>query len=261
MTDFDFPTFDGYLSEIEQSKVKITKNWLPGDEWSGGTLPEIIKLARLGWPEGKKHMERFSAKITDRVQASLPQQSQFWDTSGLDFDMGMAINGEPECWYDFAPKEEMKFIRIGVNGFFSAGVGNEVITMRGGAICALVDALEMMNYRVELDVIQAASDNGGYASRVRIKNFSDALDIDRLAFVTTHRAMFRVLAAQHVSAKLGPVSWFCDKNHEWFKGYDIYFPPLVGMPEEFANFNKCEQHILDLLKKQGIDIQTKVQGD
>ena len=188
----------------------------------------------------------------------------FWDTTGQDFDMGMAINGEPECWYDFAPKDETKFCHIGVNLFYSCGVGHDVINMRGGAICAIVDALESIGYRCEITCVVAATDYDQYAMSTVVKNFGDALDLDRLAFITTHPAMFRRVVATNASKFSSFHSrggFRCDEKHDINKGFDIYFEQLRGYAEEFRDFNKCEAKILDLLRKQGVDIQAKMQGD
>jgi hypothetical protein len=74
----------------------------------------------------------------------------------------------------------------------SAGVSPQVIMIRGAAICALVEALEMSGRRAE--VIMACGVRNGantYSITVPVKEPDQPLDMDRLAFMLCHPAVLR----------------------------------------------------------------------
>jgi hypothetical protein len=168
-------------------------------------LDQAKKLARDGWPEGLQKLEQFRGKLENVVSHSIMRQEMFYDVTGLDWDIGAVMTGEPECWYDYSPKEESRIVRMAYNVTVSGGMGSEQMQLRGACIASLVDLLEANGVRVELDIYATLNyDNRAYYTFfVPIKQAGQQLDLDRLAFVFMHAGMSRKLMFSYAKTLYG----------------------------------------------------------
>lgn len=238
------------------------------DEFFGSvTLKRCKQLATNGWPEGLKEVNKFKGKIESITAKYVAAQEIIYDVTGLDFDMGLVMEGRPECWYDFVPKEEQKTIRIIYGIGVSAALSHEMIALRGATICAMIDILEAHNVRVELDVYfdYSPAYSGNQIAIIPIKTASQSLDLDRVAFVLMHAGMNRKLGFSYATqeiAKLhgrnpeslasGAVGWssilpdFSEYDFVMQRGYS-------GFPQ-YNDAKSMINWILEQLKTFGINL-------
>ena len=199
--------FDSWLECVDYSanrpyKLQYTESSrMIGGHYGAGftgvnTFAEALELAHKGWSEGTAHIKKLSANLVERVTREVSQDAIQFDVTGMDYDVGTYLMGAPEHWYSMEKQAgEGKVVRIIHNINASAGVDKAVITAKGAAIVALVECLELARVRVEVVVVSTTGEWSEESYRlstfVTVKQASQPLDIDMMAFAIAHPASLR----------------------------------------------------------------------
>jgi len=234
--------------------------------WSGGTKAEAYRLARKGWPEGRKGVERLMASF--KVTSKISRPYIAFDVAGEGgFDAGMLVSGVPECIMDWREGEDTRqgagpIVTVAMNISQSASITAEAIEARGAAVLTLVDALEAAGRRVE--VLIAKSNHYGpwncdVTFIVHAKRPDCPLQVDQLTFATVHVASNRQIGFSWVAraVQLGhcPAVDYGYGNvplHNLPVPVDIYLPRLNNS-DRAAHFGR--EWVLEHLKAQGVSIE------
>lgn len=202
-------TFDSFREMVEAAASG--RSSLPDDQRSSrlttsdrlkftwtGNFPDAIKLARNGWPEGRKDAEKLRADIQAKGETRLADEVVY-DVAGDEPDVARFLDGEPECMRRFESIETPtagRIVRIVVNVSAACDVPASFIAMRGAAALAIIDSLEAAGFRCEV-VIAGYTINKKRTSQfftfTTIKKAQDVVDIDTMAFAMGHPSVLRRL--------------------------------------------------------------------
>lgn len=208
--EFNFKSWGEFVDKAENGKSDMsvvdrasreTDTWM--QDWFGTKkFSEAVDLGHKGWSEGAKRvkskLEVLQGHLPSRVMRREMAMAQVGPGT---IDMQRYIMGHPEPYMVWNEYEEVsndangKVISIVFSIAASAGVSTDSMFNKGVVICALTDLLERSGYRVELTLTMSTKlgyDNG-INIRVRVKEASDVLDLDRVAFALAHAACFRRL--------------------------------------------------------------------
>jgi hypothetical protein len=166
-----------------------------GGHMGSGTnsFDEALKLARFGWPEGRKLMSESLALIIPRPE---PFRSQIYDVGGAYPIVPIAITGDPACMVDFynANIATQPIVRIDQNIRASWNVEPETMMTHGAAVLSLVSDLEARGYSVELRIFEhnhCIARGPNLIWSAIYKRAGELLDLDRAAFALAHPAVLR----------------------------------------------------------------------
>ena len=143
--------------------------------------PACQHAIQFGWPEGLSAV------------------------SGLFFDVGLVLSGEPEAWLETVETEEetkgSKVVTLALNCTVSGAIRAATIQARGAAMLALAVLLERSGRSVRIIVGDATTSDGHslYAETL-IKDAGEPFDLDKLAFWLVcpdvlRRCFFRICEA------------------------------------------------------------------
>lgn len=194
--------FDEYLSYIKDTPIKSgngkqSKDNSPKPKWDlNAGFDGAMELARKGWPEGLKKINRARQliDIPEHSDQSMQMRS-FNAVSGDEVDVGLYLSGEPECMTDYQLKltpSYGKVAKIIVNCVASCSVKAATMQHRGAAACILIDALESSGVRCEVWMLPTTSEV--FYSKVLVKKADQHVEPDRMAFMLSHPAVLRRLA-------------------------------------------------------------------
>lgn len=203
-----------------------------------------VKLAEEGWSEGAEKIKSVVDKVSEILRPKTFQQEIKYDVTGGYVNVGMYLNGEPECFVNYVPPEKpRKPLRIVVNAAASAAVDAQALINRGAAIAAAIDVLERRGYMVELDIIQSIK-NGKteYTTIARAKDMGQPIDLDRMAFCLAHPAYLRRIIfgveeqeEKDIQIKIGVGDGYGTPNEDHEIEHDIYFAKtFMGEGRKFA---------------------------
>jgi len=227
--------------------------------------------ALTGWPEGLARVKDLSEALLQKVGSAMLKETYSPSETGLFFDVGLVLSGEPEAWLEVSQTEEtakgIKLVTIGLNCTVSCGIDARVIRERGAAVLALVQLLEQAGRSVCVKVgIGVDGRNGSkdcsLEASLTLKSFGEALDADKLAFWLVsedafRRCFFRVMEAapiwEGLGAKLG--SGYGSVKQDWLpEGTEIGLKGLrYGGGDDWTE-TKTEAWIKGQLKAQGVSI-------
>jgi hypothetical protein len=160
------------------------------ESWTMGvTRPKAIVLARHGWPDGAAQAKRLLADLELPPIQETHSVTQY-DVTGSYVDIGEYVQGTPECMVAFQEdKRAVRFLHIVVSGYYAAIQDSEEVMRRGVAIVAVIDALESRGIRCSVELLTRFHPT--FEVSVRLKETTDPLNLDVLAFAVAHPAMFR----------------------------------------------------------------------
>ena len=193
--------------------------------WSGGlTWDEAKIMAKSGWLEGMKEIEKYRARILPIVADKVLRPQPTYSIAGYNVDVGSFLAGEPECFMAREWEERNypgRIFKLVCSISFSSSIEPKTIIQRGAMICALIDAIEYAGHRVEVICNDAMSANnykeeeedkgeddeygeeieeygqckeeGWLEISVVVKKTSQPLEMTDLAFCLAHPSMLRRL--------------------------------------------------------------------
>jgi hypothetical protein len=263
-------TVEEFIKSSTSGSTKSGKTYwtseilVPRAEFYGCTsADEAYKLAMFGWPQGRELIERVKAQIDGKLGSHNRQYEPVYDVCGAYVDVGRYCEGVPECMLTYEETEtpQTGFVWVHVSTGVNGGVSTRQIQLHGAAVGALVDALESAGQRVKLTWERSSVSQSGSARItlwMTLKEYDDALDMDRLAFFLTHNAPRRVMAWQEylksgLARSLGitPGSAKCLpwSNMGLFRDADIHVAHMHVNDEQDA-----ARWVLEQLAKHGITI-------
>lgn len=158
-----------------------------------------IEVARKGWPEGREAIEaltyQFKAVVEDAHREAFGQPVYTRSVTGSGVNVGRFNAGLPDAMVMRKRVEmESPIIDIVCNVSASASISSKTYMIRGAAVAALADLLELSGRRVRLTVVVNTA-GGGQTIPVytTIKNPGDPVQMDAIAFATAHPAYLRRL--------------------------------------------------------------------
>lgn len=161
--------------------------------WTGTeTFEEAINLFTYGWPEGRAKMMRAMSEA-----ASTPSMSPSFmmDVAGAYPVAALAAAGDPCAMVDFSPVEDRvrPIVRLLICCVASAAYKVDEYMNYGAAVMSYVEGLEASNFRVEIMVSYCCMQpkRGALDTRFILKRAEEPFEMDKLAFVLAHPAMFR----------------------------------------------------------------------
>lgn len=236
-------------------------------DWSGAaSFEEAVKMAREGWPEGRKLM-------VDAMASAAPITAKVadfaMDVAGAYPIAALAAAGDPMCMVDLAPVSDRAkpIIRLAINRCASAAYSAKEFMHFGAAVASYVDALEGSGYRVEIDAAMVCMDGNSrpYYCGVIIKQAHEPMEIDRMAFCLTNPAFLRRLhfaVAQNREDDNNSMS-FCgspmniepkhvDHGVLVIPGINIFNPGSKVLKSPTAAAEALEPIIRDVLSQAGV---------
>lgn len=220
-----------------------------------------MRLASDGWPEGRSQM----VAGVSSAPTSARHATHWLDVAGAYPMVPAAVAGDPACMVACGEESDPRgIVRLVVGGFYSAGNSKKSITNRGVALCAVIDAVEATGRRVEVvwAVWGKAIRTGGepYRINVTVKDASEPLDLDRLAFALAHPSAFRRLMFRQVERH------YSKEDHG--TSYGMPMPVKDDQPGAIviqpmhldveSNFNTVEAataHVAAAFKAGGVEVE------
>lgn len=194
-----FPTFADFIGTME-NVIKDDPNASGSSDphWSGArNLRDAVSICKNGWDGGRKTVE----DVMGRLQTSLKQMARemvphmVHDVAGAYPDMGLFMEGEPECMVQFVQNDDVtagQVTRLLVDCGASAIFTPEWMQKRAAAVCALVEALTMVGRSVEVWIASAVTIGSKvHDTVVCVHQAGGVLNVDDIAFTMGHPAMLR----------------------------------------------------------------------
>ena len=228
---------------------------------------EALNLAINGWPEGREKANMFSSAIVDKVSSLIEKQDIQYDVTGQDFDIGLVMQGVPECWYMLTSRivegTGTRQLRLVFNNCVSAGISTEVMTRKGAAAVALVQCLELAGFRVEIALKNGLASSYGqgssYIFQTVLKDAGQPIDIDRIVYALAHPSAFRRIGFSIFEGD----QEFMDAHSSGY-GYpaevpksmrgDIYIGSSLLGGSQWDSAEATEEWILNELQRQGVKL-------
>lgn len=157
------------------------------------------EVARNGWPEGRTNIEELSYNFRSVVEAAHRDafaQSVFTRAlAGSGVNVGRFNAGLPDAMVTRKRVDiESPVIDIVCNVSMSGSVNASVYMIRGAAIAALADLLELSGRRVRITAVnKTKTGTSTFECHTTIKKPGDPVQMDALAFALAHPAYLRRL--------------------------------------------------------------------
>jgi hypothetical protein len=224
--------------------------------------PACERAIQFGWPEGLKAVSGLVESLSAFVGSGMLKETFRPAVSGLFFDVGLVLSGEPEAWLETTETEEetkgSKVVTLALNCTVSGCVPAATIEARGAAMLALAVLLERSGRSVRVVVGDATTRDGSYLyAETVVKEAGEPFDLDKLAFWLVcpdvlRRCFFRICEAsplrEHVDARMGG-GYGCPVE-SWTPEGDI---TLKGILSETAWTPEASRRwIVEQLKAQGV---------
>lgn len=190
---------------------------------------DAVTIARTGWPEGRARIQRATAAIA-AASKHTPAPFLQMDVAGAYPVAAIAAAGDPACMVSPEPIEDSRrpAIRLTYEAGYSCAYGTKQVENFGAAVAAYVDAAEDAGFRVELTAIYNARTHDSTERiqiRIPVKQADEALDMDRVAFMTSHPSAFRRIA-------FGLFEQLPKAERRFSMGYGTPCQPLPGDIED-----------------------------
>ena len=162
-----YDTLSDFLTEVTTGKAKDPSAEAAsqtGSKKFTGTanFEESLKIAREGKDLGKIDVDL----KTLRGMTEVPQMTTEYDVRGAEVNIGMFLEGVPECMVDYQIADETRYTTLAVDLSESSRVEASVFVNKAVAIGSLVERLELNNTRVR--VIVYMDIEIGYGDRLTI---------------------------------------------------------------------------------------------
>lgn len=184
-------TFAGHqlLSQATDSKYVEFSNT--------ANFEAAVELMKNGWDEGAKKMTK-SLNVKRQTNAMEKTRRSFNSVAGFQPNVALFMAGVPENMINqkmVAKKQKIVTLTKAIS--YSGSVSAYKIIEESVKALQIVENIERMGYRVNLNVLRMNEELYGgsktFATKVRIKNASEKLNISKAAFALAHPAMLRRL--------------------------------------------------------------------
>ena len=147
-----------------------------------------------GWKEGAEGIERKLAELKPMRRHDTTRVASKHDYIGSSVNVGRAMSGKPKAMTRTvrvaAPTRTVKLV---YDIAILANVTTEEQYRIGACVLALVTTLQYAGFRVALDMAATSIMRSGHVASVRlnVKDFSEPLNVMKIAFPIAHSDMFR----------------------------------------------------------------------
>jgi len=193
-------------------KGELSSQKVGDREWYGtNTFDEAVKLAREGWPEGRKHLREVLAEVSPPY---VPLSTKTYDVGGEYPDVPRFVAGDHACMINPIPEmnTQYKIIPIKVNVTSPHYVCKGKINW-GSSLVSLIDYFENRGYRCEIDWVDLSGPSQPPGPLLEIsfplKNYQESLELDRFAFWLINLAALRRIDFS-VMERLDIEEWYGD---------------------------------------------------
>jgi hypothetical protein len=191
-----------------------TECWTSSSDFYGTkTFKDALDLVENGWKEGCDKIE----EITKKVILKYPTRKKpiQYGIVGNVPDVARAVSGNPLNMkiIDNTKASRRSIVTLVSNTSASCIVNIDYFINRAAVLAALIDIIESKGYACEVIGYGATGGwkDGTVLTAIRLKDSSNPLDINRIAFGVGHPAMFR---------RLMFADWCGDANNS-FLGYGL----------------------------------------
>jgi hypothetical protein len=247
----------------------MENGWQDGNAEFFGTetMAETLTRARDGWAEGaekcKKLAEALFEEISRKVEKPVPVQ----DVEGEEFDVGALLAGEPEHWTRWENERSGstsmgRLLTVVYNGSELGHVMADAMAAKGAVTVALIEALELAGFRVELVLSYGTySDRKILEQYIQVKKPSQPPDLSRLAVALADPSAFRRLCfSSRMTQGTDEDKRTWDPNesrsHDVEFGGDIYIGTRSGGIEDchWSDEKDARAWVLARLQEQGVKL-------
>lgn len=231
-----YESIGAFVKVCESSPADGSSNKsINGAGWSGAKdLKTAIRHAKTGdWePEVATEFKQMFEQYLPRLRTFIADELERTpDVAGGDVNVQAFLDGEPESMYDWVQDEEVTTQRalcLLVNHSIHAGISAEELFVKGQAVVALVRALSLLGYELEIwsEVTVKGRNGGQYTTMVRLHGAGEIMDISAVEFAVGNPAWLR---------RLEFAAWECEspriRDNFGFRsksGYGTPCPPSHG---------------------------------
>jgi hypothetical protein len=181
-------TFSGTRRLASHDKEPSWSTFYKTKDWD-----EALDLLENGWDAGAKQLEQ---KLQAMKKDSYVSQRKCYNSvAGFQPNVALFMAGVPTNMINqrMVPKKQ-KVVKVTKAISYLGNVSASEIMRESAKAVQIVQKLEAMGYRVDLNVIRMNSaDNGrtNYACKINIKKPSERLNIAKMAFALAHPSMLR----------------------------------------------------------------------
>ena len=168
-----------------------------GSAWYGtDSFDNAFDRATQGSPEDRATIAT-TLEAAQVATVTVAAPTLMYDVAGYRPHVARAIAGEPCCMIRRGADHNVTrpVFRLLVNFGASNDITGQRRVNRGAAIAAAVDAIEAAGTRVEIEAVMRAISSSGekhsHETRIMLKQASDPMDIDALAFALVNPAVHR----------------------------------------------------------------------
>lgn len=198
--------FAEHIESLDRSKAWHKSGWGDDedddDDWSGGSMTDALRLIKEGWREGADRIDSLR-RVIQAILPRTPKLSKF-SVAGAVPNIPRAIAGNPANMLNLQTGNSKKkpIITLVSNMACNWTVKAHHISNRAAVVAVLIDEIEAKGFACE--VISGAYSMGHGKSElhegkfdactsVMLKEASQPVDINRMAFGLGHAGMFRRL--------------------------------------------------------------------
>lgn len=250
----DFGSFDEYLSyaqsplpaDVQEKYADRSTKIKATEEFHGGTYEQAMDRANKGWQEGWEVAKKMSNMFRIDLGETALRKKTIANYHGQRVNMGNYLANNPRNMNQSRRKKLKrpgKIVKIFVHGGMLSNVNHRQIINRGATVLALVEALELSGYRVQINSgsLGKCPYNDGFIDlRYPLKSEDQPIDKDRLGFCLVSPSMHRVVG-------------FSAREHEPLEWHKYHYNTFGGQggTKDYTNIQA----------KQFVDFETEVQGD
>lgn len=198
-TEIFYPSITDVLKDIESAKKhkNIFERSVFGSVAVGrfncfGTFNEAEKALTAGtWQTGIEKLNvTFNAEVKSLEERK--RQKMFYDVVGYQASVPRYLQGLPQNMINSKPVQKQERIITIVKhiGYLADVTADEIIQNSAKAL-AILNKIEQMGIRCNLDIYSPAERNGTGIIRIRIKNANERLSVGKLAFPLANPDMLR----------------------------------------------------------------------
>jgi hypothetical protein len=265
-----FPDLFDYIEAAQYGTTDCPDNYRQSalnedsEHWDFGVgYDGAYDVARNGWPEGRTKIEDLSYKFRSAVKAahrdSFEQPVFTRSLAGSGVNVGRFNAGLPDAMV-IRKRIEMDspVIDIVCNVSMSAAIGAEVYMIRGAAIAALADLLELSGRRVRITAVNCTkTGDSSFECHTTIKKPGDPLQMDAIAFALAHPAYMRRLGfsiMEQAPLKVRKAIGIGDGGHGYGAPSDIESTADLYMPKIYGGSDWSEDRANKWVEQQLVNM-------
>lgn len=196
---FTFDSLEDYLTYLQTAETDAA--FERGQASEAGSeeftltesLGDAIDLCRFGWHDGFNELVALVEKVKRNLDIRIDPNRTFHDYVGFSPDVKAFLEGSPLTMIN-KPIVHKPLVRVYMNTSYAGNERNERIYSRGAIVLAVVEALELMGFMVDLRLFEMSFvDKDIHFSEYRLKQLDERVNLRKLYFPLCHPAWVRRL--------------------------------------------------------------------